>query len=208
VTATSDWRAEPESFIFSDENKAKIEKIVAKYPDGRQASAVLPLLDLAQRQAGGWLPRVAIEHVAEVLGMPPIQVQEVVSFYTMLHDKPVGKHVVWVCTNIACMLRGSDDVLAACEAVTGVKLGQTTEDGLFTLREQECLGACCNAPMVQIDDDFYEDLTAETTTAVLDAFKRGETPKPSSQTGRHTSEPAGGLTTLKDTPVSAEGGDP
>ena len=207
MTATRDWRAEPESFVFSDENKAKIEKIVAKYPDGRQASAVLPLLDLAQRQAGGWLPRVAIEHVAEVLGMAPIRVQEVVSFYTMLHDKPVGRHVVWVCTNISCMLRGSDEVLEACEAATGAKLGQTTEDGLFTLREQECLGACCNAPMVQIDDDYYEDLTGERMTAILEAFKRGETPRPGSQSGRHTSEPAGGLTTLKDAPVPAGRGD-
>ena len=203
MTATTDWRAEPDSFAFSPENKAKIEKIVAKYPDGRQASAVLPLLDLAQRQAGGWLPRAAIEHVAEVLGMPPIRVQEVVSFYTMLHDKPVGRHVVWVCTNISCLLRGSDEVLDACKAATGVGLGETTEDGLFTLREQECLGACCNAPMVQIDDDYYEDLTAERMTAILEAFKRGETSPPGSQTGRRSSEPADGLTTLAD----ALGGD-
>lgn len=183
-------------FAFTPENREKAAAFIAKYPEGRQQSAILPLLDLAQRQNGGWLSRAAIEHVAEVLDMPLIRVEEVVSFYVMLLDRPVGKHVVWVCTTTPCWLRGSDGIVAKCREVLGVEFGETTEDGTFTLMEQECLGACCNAPMVQIDDDYYEDLTPESVEAILRAFKAGETPKPGSQTGRRGSEPAGGLTTL------------
>jgi NADH-quinone oxidoreductase E subunit len=183
-------------FTFAPENLEKAAAYIAKYPEGRQQSAVLPLLDLAQRQNGGWLSRAAIEHVAGMLEMPLIRVEEVVSFYVMLLERPVGNHVVWVCTTTPCWLRGSDGIVAKCREVLGVDFGQTTEDGVFTLMEQECLGACCNAPMVQIDDDYYEDLTPESIEAILDAFKAGRMPAPGSQTGRRGSAPTGGLTTL------------
>jgi NADH-quinone oxidoreductase E subunit len=185
-----------DGFAFTSENREKATAFIAKYPEGRQQSAVLPLLDLAQRQNGGWLSRAAIEHVAQVLEMPVLRVEEVVSFYVMLLDRPVGKHVVWVCTTTPCWLRGSDGIVAKCRETLGVDFGETTEDGMFTLLEQECLGACCNAPMVQIDDDYYEDLTPESIEAVLCAFRAGETPAPGSQAGRRGSTPAGGPTTL------------
>ena len=164
---------------------------------GRQASAVLPLLDLAQRQHGGWLPRAAMDHVAGVLEMPRIRVYEVATFYTMYNLNPVGRYRVQVCTTTPCWLRGSDDVVAACRNKLGVDFGETTEDGLFTLQEVECLGACVNAPMILINDDYYEDLDAGGTEAILDALARGETPAPGPQNGRHTSEPEGGPTTLE-----------
>ena len=194
-------QAEPASFAFSPENRARAEKIIARYPKGRQQSALLPLLDLAQRQAG-WIPRAAIEHIAALLDVPPMRVEEVVSFYTMFHGKAVGRHVVWLCTTTPCWLCGSDDIVARCKQVLGVEIGETTPDGLFTLMEAECLGACVNAPMVQIDDDYYEDLTPDSIQAVLEAFKRGERPKPGSQSGRHSSEPAGGPTTLAARPAT------
>ena len=168
---------------------------------GRQQSAIIPLLDLAQRQVGaetgtqGWLPIPVIEFVAADLGMPYIRAYEVATFYTMFNLAPVGRFHVQVCGTTPCMLRGSDDVLAACYA-KGLKKGRTTADGLFTLTEVECLGACANAPMVQINDDNYEDLTFETMTAILEALARGETPKPGPQIDRQTSAPEGGPTTL------------
>ena len=174
---------------------------VGRYPPGRQQSAIIPLLDLAQRQIGaetetqGWLPIPVIEFVAAELGMPYIRAYEVATFYTMFNLAPVGRHHVQVCGTTPCMLRGSDDVLAACYA-KGLKKGHTTADGLFTLTEVECLGACANAPMVQINDDNYEDLTFESMTAILDALARGETPKPGPQIERQTSCPEGGPTTL------------
>jgi NADH-quinone oxidoreductase E subunit len=188
---------QPETFAFTAENQDKAKAIVAKYPTGRQASAVMPLLDLAQRQNGGWLPRAAMDHVAEMLGMPPIRVYEVASFYTMYNLKPVGKHHVQVCTNLPCWLRGSDQVVGACKKTLGIGLGETTADGQFTLSEVECLGACVNAPMIQIGDDFYEDLDAASTEAVLKALKEGRTPAPGPQNGRKGCEPQGGPTTLK-----------
>jgi NADH-quinone oxidoreductase E subunit len=187
---------QPTDFDFTAENRAKADRIIAKYPPGRQASAVLPLLDIAQRQSAGWLPRVAMDHVAEILDMAPIRVYEVASFYTMFNLKPVGAHFVQLCTTTPCWLRGSDDVVDACQKHLGVGLGETTADGKFTLTEVECLGACVNAPMMQIGDDFYEDLDAKSAVAVLDALARGEMPKTGSQTGRQTSAPAGGMTTL------------
>ena len=141
-----------------------------------------------------------MDHVAEVLEMAPIRVYEVATFYTMYNLKPVGKHHVQVCTNLPCWLRGSDAVVGACRKSLGVDIGMTTEDGMFTLSEAECLGACVNAPMMQIGDDYYEDLDSASTEKILDALKAGETPKPGSQTGLHTSEPAGGLTVLKQEP--------
>ena len=186
----------PEPFAFDEESMAKARQAIAKYPEGRQASAVMPLLDLAQRQAGGWLPRAAIEYVADMLGMPDIRVLEVASFYTMYNLKPVGRHHVQVCTNLPCWLRGSDGIVDACRENLGIGFGQTTGDGLFTLSEVECLGACVNAPMMQIGDDYYEDLDADSTRTILDTLRAGGQPKPGSQSGRHSCEPAGGLTSL------------
>jgi NADH-quinone oxidoreductase subunit E len=189
-------------FDWTPENRKKAEWAIAKYPAGRQASAVLPLLDLAQRQIGeetgtqGWLPIPVMEFVGRELDMPYVRVLEVATFYTMFNLRPVGKFHVLVCGTTPCMLRGSDDVLEACYK-RGLKKGHTTGDGLFTLSEVECLGACANAPMVQINDHNYEDLTEESMAAILDALARGETPKPGPQIDRQTSCPEGGPTTLK-----------
>ena len=189
-------------FAWTNENFARAKEIIAQYPPGRQMSASIPLLDLAQRQVGaetgtqGWLPLPVLEYVAAELDMPVIRILEVATFYTMFNLGPVGRFHVQVCGTTPCMLRGSDDVLDACYS-RGLRKGHTTEDGLFTLSEVECLGACANAPMVQINDDNYEDLTGESMGAILDAFARGETPKPGPQIERQTSCPEGGPTTLK-----------
>ena len=188
---------QPTSFEFSKENFAKAEKIIAKYPKGRQQSAVMPLLDIAQRQHDGWLPKVAMDYIASILGMAPIRVYEVASFYTMYNLAPIGKHHVQVCTTTPCWLRGSDQIMEACEKHLGIHGGETTKDGMFTLTEVECLGACVNAPMMQIGDDFYEDLTAENTKELLDMLKSGKKPKVGPQSKRVSSEPLPGLTTLK-----------
>jgi len=197
----AETRARWSGFAWTAENAAQAEKIIARYPPGRQQSAVMPLLDLAQRQVGaetgtqGWLPIPVMEYIGQQLGMAYIRVLEVASFYTMYNLAPVGRYHVQVCGTTPCMLRGSDDVLDACYK-KGLKKGATTPDGLFTLTEVECLGACANAPMVQINDDNYEDLTFETTTAILDALARGEQPKIGPQIDRKTSCPEGGPTTL------------
>jgi NADH-quinone oxidoreductase subunit E len=199
---SAEERARWDGFAWTDENARRAAEIIAKYPDGRQQSAVIPLLDLAQRQVGaetgtqGWLPIPVQEFVGRELGMPPVRVLEVATFYTMFNLAPVGRYHVQVCGTTPCMLRGSDEVLEACYD-RGLRKGHTTEDGLFTLTEVECLGACANAPMVQINDDNYEDLTAESIGAVLDALARGETPKPGPQVDRQTSCPEGGPTSLK-----------
>jgi len=185
-----------DSFTFTPENKALADKFIAKYPAGRQASAVLPLLDLAQRQMGGWLPRAAMDHVAETLEMAPIRVYEVATFYSMFNLKPVGRHLIQICRTTPCWLRGSDQLTEACKAKLGVGLKETTADGKFTLTEVECLGACANAPMVQINDDYYEDLDAEKMVGLLEALARDEKPKAGSQIGRPGSAPEGGPTTL------------
>jgi NADH-quinone oxidoreductase subunit E len=194
--------AEPASFVFDAESDAAIARIVAKYPAGKQASAVLPLLDLAQRQmkrttGSAWVPRVAMDEIARRLGMAPIRVYEVATFYFMFNTKPVGKWHLQVCTTTPCWLRGSDEVTAACRKVTGIKgWGETSEDGQFTMTEVECLGACVNAPILQVNDDFYEDMDGPRTEALLEALKRDEPPKPGSTIGRQTSAPEGGPTTL------------
>ncbi len=198
-------QAQPESFEFTAETMAMAEKIIAKYPAGRQASAVMPLLDLAQRQHDNWLPRVAMDYVAGLLKMPPIRVYEVATFYTMYNLAPVGKHFLQICTTTPCWLRGSSDIVDACKDELGIGPGETTADGLFTWIEVECLGACVNAPMIQINDDYYEDLTPESTRAILKALRDGETPTPGPQSGRKTSEPSGGLTTL--TEMASAGAD-
>jgi NADH-quinone oxidoreductase E subunit len=193
----ADDAVQPKSFAFTEENLRLAEKIVAKYPEGRQASAVLPLLDLAQRQNGGWLPRAAVEYVADMLNMPSIRVWEVATFYTMFNLKPVGRYRIQVCTTTPCWLCGSDEVVAACERMLGIRFGETTEDGRFSLHEVECLGACVNAPMMQVNDDYYEDLDAEKVAAILEALRRDEIPPAGSQTGRQGSAPVTGPTTLQ-----------
>jgi NADH-quinone oxidoreductase subunit E len=199
----AETRARWGAFAWSPENAAKAAEIIARYPAGRQQSAVMPLLDLAQRQVGtetrtqGWLPVPVIEYIAAQLAMPYMRAYEVVSFYTMYNMAPVGRYHVQVCGTTPCMLRGSDDVMAAC-ANKGLSKGRTTPDGLFTLTEVECLGACANAPMVQINDDNFEDLTYDSMTALLEALATDQAVTPGSQTGRQASGPEGGPTTLKE----------
>lgn len=189
---------EPEHFEFSAENLERAKAHIAKYPPGRQASAVLPLLWIAQEQSGGWLPRAAMDHVAQLLGMAAIRVYEVATFYTMFNLRPVGRYLLQACTTTPCWLRGSDGVVETCRRKLGIGLGGTTPDGLFTLVEVECLGACVNAPILQVNDDFYEDLDAPATEALLDALRGGKPPAPGSLTGRRGSEPATGRTTLRE----------
>jgi NADH-quinone oxidoreductase subunit E len=184
------------SFVFTPANEVEARAHVAKYPEGRQASAVLPLLHLAQEQHGGWLPRAALDYVAEFLAMPQIRVYEVASFYDMFHTEPTAPCKIRVCTTTPCWLCGSDDIVRAVEEALGCKVGENTADGRFYLREFECLGACANAPMMWIDDDYYEDLTPERATEVIEALKRGEAPTPGPQSGRKGAIPFGGKTTL------------
>jgi len=192
------------NFAFDAKTKAKADAAIKRYPEGRQKSAVMPLLDLAQRQVSretdtqGWLPLPVIEYVAEYLDVPVIRVLEVATFYTMYNLEPVGKFHVQVCGTTPCMLRGSDDIIAACKS-RGMKPGHISDDGLWSFTEVECMGNCATAPMVQINDDNYEDLTVERLDKVLDALAAGETPKAGTQEpGRHTSEPANALSSLKE----------
>jgi NADH-quinone oxidoreductase subunit E len=186
---------QPEHFAFSPENEAKCAEILRKYPQGRQASAVLALLWLAQKQNDFWLPKAAIEKVAEKLGMPPIRVLEIATFYTMFNLAPVGKFHIQMCGTTPCVLAGSDAIKEILERRIGSQ-GKITADGLFSWVEVECLGACCNAPMVQINENYYEDLTAENFQKLLDDLAAGCPVKTGSQTGRVSSEPAGALTAL------------
>jgi NADH-quinone oxidoreductase subunit E len=190
---------QPESFAFTPENQAWAEKEIAKYPPGRQASAVIALLWRAQAQNDYWLPRAAIEQVAAMLDMPKIRVLEVATFYTMFNLEPVGRHYVQLCGTTPCMLRGAEDIKAVCRSKIGAER-HVTADGLFSWAEVECLGACCNAPMVQINDDYFEDLTPENFAKLIDDLKAGRPVTSGSQTGRVSSEPEGGklssLTTL------------
>jgi NADH-quinone oxidoreductase subunit E len=155
------------SFTFTPENQKKADAYIKRYPKGRQASAVLPLLDLAQRQSGGWLPQNALEGIANMLEMPFIKVLEVASFYTMFNLKPVGTYHLQVCGTTPCWLKGAEDLKKACEHHLKIKTGETTKDQKFTLREVECLGACINAPVVQINDDYYENLSPESIVKLL-----------------------------------------
>ena len=188
---------QPDSFAFTADNLAWAKAQIASYPEGREASAVIALLWRAQYQAGGWLPRKAIEHVADVLGMPNIRVLEVATFYTMFNLEPVGRYHVQLCGTTPCMLRGSEDIKAVCRERIGEQ-NHVTEDGNFSWVEVECLGACVNAPMVQINDDYYEDLTPESFGKILDALAAGRTPRTGPQDDRQFSAPVGGPTTLTD----------
>ena len=193
---------QPTSFTFTPENLAEAEKHIAKYPQGREQSAIMPILSIAQKQHQNWLPVKAIEESAKLCNMPFIRAHEVASFYTMYNLAPVGRHFVQCCTTTPCWLRGSDDVVRACKDTLGIEFGETTRDGLFTLQEVECLGACANAPMIQVDSHdgselFYEDLSYDSTREILLALKRNEAPKVGPQIKRVSSEPMGGLTSLK-----------
>ena len=208
--STGQGVAQPDSFAIDAESEAEIASWVAKYPAGRQASAVIPALYAMQnqmRRQGGsaWIPRVAMDAVAERLAMPPIRVYEVATFYLMFNTTPIGRHHLQVCTTTPCWLRGSDAVVEACKRVAGLTSYHTVSaDGLFTISEVECLGACVNAPVLQIDDDYYEDMDADSTTRLLEMIKRGEPlPKPGSMIGRQTSAPVGGPVTLLE-PTAAE----
>jgi NADH-quinone oxidoreductase subunit E len=186
---------QPESFAFTAENIAWAKDRIAKYPPGRQASAVISLLWRAQEQAGGWLPQKAIEHVAEILNMAKIRVLEVATFYTMFNLAPVGKFHVQLCGTTPCMLRGADELKKVCHQRIGEQLN-VTPDGKFSWIEVECLGACVNAPMAQINYDYYEDLTPASFEKILDELAAGHTPKPGPQVDRQLSAPIGGATTL------------
>lgn len=199
----AETRAKWGSFAFLPAYKAKADIYIGRYPTGRQQSAVMALLDLAQRQVGeetqtqGWLPVPVIEYVAQYLGMPYMRTYEVATFYTMYNLAPVGRFHVQVCGTTPCMLRGSDDIIAACKN-RGLVKGATTPDGMFTLNEVECMGNCASAPMVQINDDNYEDLDYDSMTGILRDLAEGKQPKIGTQLpGRHTVEPYGGPTTLQ-----------
>ena len=187
---------QPASFAFTKENEAEIKKILAKYPKERQASAVMPLLDLAQRQHDNWIPMKAIEAIANRLDMAEIRVLEVASFYTMYNLKPVGKYFLQACTTTPCMLRGSDDMMRCIKDRYDISSGQTSSCGRFSLLEVECLGACVNAPILQVNDDFYEDLDYETTGKLLDSLEADEPLPVGSVKGRQGSESEQGATSL------------
>ncbi|KAM6500829.1 Thioredoxin-like [2Fe-2S] ferredoxin domain containing protein [Amanita muscaria] len=188
-------------FEFSEENLKRATEIISHYPPQYKKAAVIPLLDLGQRQNKGWTSISVMNRVAKLLEMPPMRVYEVATFYTMFNREPIGEHFVQVCTTTPCMLRGSTDILhTVCQHLGGIKPGETTKDRKFTVVEVECQGACSNAPMIVVGDDFYEDLTRETTAKILDAFAKGEKPKPGPQSGRHTSENSAGLTALTSKP--------
>ncbi len=193
---------QPKGFSFNAENLAWAKQQIAKYPEGRQRSAIIPLLWRAQAQAGGWLPEAAIRHVTELLGMAHIRGLEVATFYTMFNLAPVGKVHVQLCGTTPCRLRGADDLEKVCRKRIGDQ-GDISKDGKFSWVEVECLGACVNAPMVQIGSDYYEDLTAESFGKILDDFAAGKAPKPGPQIDRQLSEPIGGATTLTDKSIYA-----
>lgn len=186
---------QPDSFEFTTENKTWAEGQLTKFPQGRQASGIIPLLWRAQKQAGGWLPEPAIRHVADFLDMPYIRAMEVATFYTMFNLAPVGEHFVQLCGTTPCWLRGSDELKEVCKKVIGEER-QVTADGKFSWMEVECLGACSNAPMVQVNDDYFEDLDGETLEKLLSALRNGDKVEVGPQSDRKGSEPAGKLTSL------------
>lgn len=202
---------QPAHFALDNDSEAEIARLVQKYPPGKQASAVIPALYVAQnqmkRQTGSaWLPLKAMDAVAHRLGMAPIRVYEVATFYFMFNTRPIGKFHLQVCTTTPCWLRGSDAVTATCREQTGIReWGGTSDDGLFTMTEVECLGACVNAPILQVDDDFYEDMDAERVKSLLEALRRGERPPVGSMAGRQTSAPEGGPNTLTSLQLTPEG---
>ncbi len=204
-------QTQPANFAFDEASEADIAVAIARYPVGRQASAVMALLEIAQRQmkrqtGSAWVPVAAMDVIAKRLSMAPVRVYEMSTFYLMYNTKPIGKYHLQLCTTTPCWLRGSDDVVAACKKITGIhEFGETSADGLFTMTEVECLGACVNAPILQIDDDYYEDMDGARTEALLNSLKAGGAlPPPGSTTGRHGTAPAGGQTTLLATTGTGE----
>ncbi len=193
---TAGFAPDVTEFAFTKANLEEAKQFLGRYPEGRQASAVIPLLTLAQRQHGGWLPKAVMDYVAAYLGMPKIRVYEIATFYDMFYTEPVGRIKVRVCTTTPCWLCGSDDVVRACKDALGVDIGESTADGRFYLREFECLGACANAPVLWVDDDFYEDLDYGRAKGIVEALKRSEQPTPGPQSGRAGSMPLGGRTSL------------
>jgi NADH-quinone oxidoreductase subunit E len=188
---------QPKSFKFSAENMKQVEYHIAKYPKGKQASAVMPLLDIAQQQHDNWIPEAAMEEIGRLLDMPRIKVFEVATFYTMYNLAPKGTHHIQFCTTTPCWLSGSADVVTACENHLGIKLGETTADGMFSIDDVECLGACVNAPVFQHNgQELYEDLNPQNMVKILDELKAGKKPKHGSQTGRKDSLGAAGATCL------------
>jgi len=188
-------------FEFTPENVKRAQEIIARYPPQYKKAAVIPLLDVGQRQNKGWTSISVMNYVANLLEMPPMRVYEIATFYTMFNREPIGKNFIQVCTTTPCMLRGSTEILdTICKHLGGITPGQTTKDGKFTVIEVECQAACSNAPMMAVGDDFYEDLTPATAKKVVDAFARGEKPKPGPQSGRHTSENSAGMTALTSKP--------
>lgn len=205
-TFDKDADYQPKEFSFKD--MAAVNEIIARYPAGRQQSACMPLLDLAQRQVGtegakanppygGWIPVAAMNEIARILDMPQIKVYEVATFYSMYNLAPVGKYLLQVCTTTPCWLCGSAKIVDSIEKNLGVHMGESTKDGMFSTMEVECLGACANAPMIQINDDFYEDLTPESMTSILESLKKDVVPKPGPQNGRNKAEAVTGATSLK-----------
>lgn len=193
---------QPDDFVFDTDSEAEIAGVIAKYPAERKASAVMPMLYIAQRQMGrrtgcAWLPLLAMDEIARRLEIPSIRVYEVASFYTMFNTRPIGRYHLQVCTTTPCWLRGSDDVVSACQKATGIStFGQTSDDGLFTLTEVECLGACANAPILQVDDDFYEDMDGPSTEKLIASLRAGVKPPPGPVVDREVSAPQGGRKTL------------
>jgi len=208
--STGEQAAQPQHFAFDEASEREIDAILTKYPPSRKASGVLPVLYVVQgqmrRQTGSaWVPRVAMDVVAARLDMPPIRVYEVATFYLMFNTNAIGRYHLQVCGTTPCWLRGSDEVTRACRDETGIKgWHETSADGMFTMSEVECLGACVNAPILQVDDDYYEDLDYDRTVSLLQALRRGERPAPGSVIGRITSAPEGGPTTLTTIPIAGE----
>ncbi|MGB4101250.1 MAG: NADH-quinone oxidoreductase subunit NuoE [Alphaproteobacteria bacterium] len=188
---------QPKAFAFTPGNLAKAKAIIARYPEGRAQSALIPLLQLAQAQHNNWLPRAAMDYVADMLETPRIRAYEVATFYTMFNRQPVGENYIQLCTTTPCWLRGSDALKHVCREKLGIGHGQTTPDGKFSMIEVECLGACVNAPMVQINDDYYEDLDAAAMEKLINDLAAGKKPAPGSLTGRRGSCAQAGSTSLK-----------
>ena len=191
-------KEQPVSFEFNSSSMDNAKKIISKYPKGKQQSAVMALLYIAQKQNDNWIPLVAMKYIAKFLDMPYIKVYEVATFYTMYNLSPVGKYFIQVCTTTPCMIRGANSLVEACKEKISEKENELLNDKNCSWMEVECLGACVNAPMMQINDDYYEDLDKEKTLEIFDKITKGETPKPGSYRGRLNTEPENNRKTLMD----------
>jgi len=192
-------KEQPDKFEFTSDNLEKARKVIKKYPDGKQQSAVMPLLYLVQKQNNNWIPLAAIKYIGKLLEMPYIKVYEVATFYTMYNLTPVGHHFIQVCTTTPCMIRGAYKLVEACKEKISPNENELSKDNNCSWMEVECLGACVNAPMIQINDDYYEDLDKEKTLKIIDQILKGETPKPGSYRGRLNTEPENNRKTLMET---------